>query len=271
MAEWAERHPGGAYCLKWVAGYDVSAIFHTIHLFGRKNAAAILSQLPELDESQLPARPSTELLVFPDIRRVPKAMQPPIFEDWVLGRDVERDVAAGPPEPFQMRASGDRRAWSAMDAARDTPFKLELEAMLHRNFKSPAHYKATPEHWARIALAFGLTASCLARWAQGDVFATLALPWAQWMLFSSAVHESSHHTLSTNPKLNLAAMFLGMPFIYNPVIWYHQASTMPLRCSQAGRLLGQPPPMATLSRRLAHCSPHLPRAAHCFTPSVPER
>lgn len=218
--EWASRHPGGAYCLEWVAGFDVSAIFHTVHLFGRKSASAMLSQLPELAETDLPTLP--EPLVFPDIRRVPKMMQPPIFEDWLLGRDVGGSVASGPPEPFRKPAPGDSRGWGAMDASRDTPFKLELEALLHRHFDSPAQYKASTEHWVRIGLALGLTCSCLAGWAHGDVPATLVLPWAQWMLFSPAAHEASHHTLSTRPRVNLAAMYLGMPFIFNPLIWYPQ-------------------------------------------------
>jgi hypothetical protein len=176
----------------------------------------MLSQLPQVAEADLPTLPGMEPLIFPDIRRVPKAMQPPIFEDWVLGREVGDGVASGPPEPFRKRAGGDMRGWSAMDASRDTPFKLELEALLHRHFESPAQYKASAEHWVRIGLGLGLTCSYLAGWAHGDVPATLLLPWAQWMLFSPAVHEASHHTLSTRPRVNLAAMYLGMPFIFEP-------------------------------------------------------
>lgn len=221
--DWASRHPGGAYCLAWVAGFDVSVLFHTVHLFGRKSASAMLSRLPEVAGADLPTLlPGREPLVLPDIRRVPKSMQPPIFEDWLLGRDVGTGVASGPPEPFRKPAAGDARGWGAMDASRDTLFKLELEALLHRHFKSPAGYKASAEHWVRIGLGLFLTCSCLAGWAQFDVPATLLLPWAQWLLFSPAVHEASHHTLSTNPRVNLAAMFLGMPFIFNPLIWYPQ-------------------------------------------------
>jgi len=225
---WADRHPGGNYCLTWVAGFDVSGIFHTIHLFSRAGANAALSQLAEVAEADLPTRPGHEPLVFPDIRRVPKTMQPPIFEDWVLGRaDGAGDFAClanGPPEPFAKQAVGDRRGWSAMEAARDTPFKLELEALLHRHFDSPAQYKATAEHWLRLVGALALTASCVGGWAHGDVLATLALPWAQWLLFSPAVHEASHHTLSTDPRVNRAAMYLGTPFIFNPLIWYPQVN-----------------------------------------------
>ena len=54
----------------------------------------------------------------------------------------------------------------------------------------------------------------------GSLPATLALPFAQWLLFSPTVHESSHSTLSTVPWVNKAAAFCGLPFIYNPYLWW---------------------------------------------------
>ena len=101
----------------------------------------------------------------------------------------------------------------------ESPLKQDLEAMLKRHFASAAEYKATPEHWARIAAALVLWAGCMAGWAAGSLPATLLLPFAQWLLFSPTVHESSHSTLSTVPWVNKAMAFCGLPFIYNPYIW----------------------------------------------------
>ena len=39
VTEWAKSHPGGAYRLQWVNGFDVSGLFHTIHLFSKKKTA----------------------------------------------------------------------------------------------------------------------------------------------------------------------------------------------------------------------------------------
>ena len=104
----------------------------------------------------------------------------------------------------------------------ESALKTDLEAMLQRHFRSPDEYKATPEHWARIAGALALWAICFAGWVQGETAATLALPFAQWLVFSPTVHESSHSTLSTKPWVNKAAAFCGLPFIYNPYIWWPQ-------------------------------------------------
>ena len=82
--------------------------------------------------------------------------------------------------------------------------------MLHRHFRTPAEYKADAEHWARICVGVACVLWCLVGWARAEVVPTLLLPWAQWLLFSPAVHESSHHTLSTDPRVNHAAMWLGM-------------------------------------------------------------
>ena len=117
----------------------------------------------------------------------------------------------------------------------DTALKLDLEAMLHRRFNSPAEYKATPEHWARIAGALGLFCCCFAGYVHGEISATLLLPFAQWLVFSPTVHEASHSTLSTDPRVNHAAAFCGLPFIYNPYIWCELTWHA---CRQAGRQAG---------------------------------
>ena len=212
---WAKKHPGGALCLEWVSGFDVSAIFHTIHLFSRHKASAALSALPEVEEEALPTleherwpTPPERPLVFPDIRRVPLLLQGRIFEDDVLGR-VTPPRASGPPEPFTRAAASERRT-VLMDPSADSRLKAELEAMLHRHFRTPAEYKADAEHWARICVGVACVLWCLVGWARAEVVPTLLLPWAQWLLFSPAVHESSHHTLSTDPRVNHAAMWLGM-------------------------------------------------------------
>ena len=96
------------------------ALFHTLHLFGRGKAARSLALLPEVAEADLPTNAAHKPLVFPDIRRVPRAMQPPIFEDRVLGRGMDAPLGLGPPETFTKPAIGDRRAWSAMDTIIDT-------------------------------------------------------------------------------------------------------------------------------------------------------
>ena len=77
----------------------------------------------------------------------------------------------------------------AVGVVGESALKRELEELLHRHFASPAEYKATPEHWVRIGGAFALWAFCLAGWVAGSLPATLALPFAQWLLFSPTVHE----------------------------------------------------------------------------------
>ena len=111
---------------------------------------------------------------------------------------------------------------AAVGAVGDSALKRDLEDLLRRHFRSLAEYKATPEHWARILGALALWAACLAGWVAGSLPATLVLPFAQWLLFSPTVHEASHSTLSTTPWVNKAAAFAGLPFIYNPYIWWAQ-------------------------------------------------
>lgn len=234
VTDWAARHPGGAYRLEWVNGFDVSGLFHTIHLFSRKKTTQLLRGIPTIDESELPRSPTVTPqhlagaprhapLELPEIRRVPLPLQDPIFEDWLLRREVPtypsevqsaaRVDAASPGT--QLQTLGAR-----YDA--DTALKRDLEELLHSRFGSPAEYKATPEHWARIVGALALTLSCMAGWLDGSVGATLLLPWSQWLLFSPTCHESSHSTLSTRPWVNQAAMFAAMPFIFNPFVWFTQ-------------------------------------------------
>eukprot|EP00908_Phaeocystis_cordata_P013585 Transcript_24650.p1 GENE.Transcript_24650~~Transcript_24650.p1 ORF type:complete len:462 (-),score=209.51 Transcript_24650:534-1847(-) len=226
--DWADKHPGGRYVLDWADGFDVTNAFHTIHLFSSKKASDILARMPEADLSTRETRQQ----VLPPIDRVPMSAQQPTGMDKFMAageRVVElmSPPAATLPAPVPVvPASG--LAWQQSSAAAaegavgETPLKRDLEEMLRRHFASPAEYKATPEHWARIAAAFALWAACLAGWVAGSLPATLALPFAQWLLFSPTVHESSHSTLSTVPWVNKAAAFCGLPFIYNPYIWWPQ-------------------------------------------------
>ena len=265
--EWADRHPGGRYVLEWADGFDVTNAFHTIHLFSSRKASDILARLPEADLTLRAAREP----VLPPIERVPMASQRPTGMDRFMGageRVVEllSPPADATPEPVPVApASGlawQQRQEGAVGAVGETPLKRDLEALLRRHFRSSAEYKATPEHWARIAAAFAVWAGCLAGWVAGSLPATLALPFAQWLLFSPTVHEASHSTLSTAPWVNKAAAFCGcrkttsrtrtrthtartqharahthapartpstrraagarLPFVYNPYIWWPQ-------------------------------------------------
>mmetsp|Transcript_33597 Transcript_33597/g.111125 ORF Transcript_33597/g.111125 Transcript_33597/m.111125 type:complete len:419 (-) Transcript_33597:912-2168(-) len=225
--EWADRHPGGRYVLEWADGFDVTNAFHTIHLFSSRKASDILARLPEADLTLRAAREP----VLPPIERVPMASQRPTGMDRFMGageRVVEllSPPADATPEPVPVApASGlawQQRQEGAVGAVGETPLKADLEALLRRHFRSSAEYKATPEHWARIAAAFAVWAGCLAGWVAGSLPATLALPFAQWLLFSPTVHEASHSTLSTAPWVNKAAAFCGLPFVYNPYIWWPQ-------------------------------------------------
>jgi hypothetical protein len=197
--EWADKHPGGRYVLEWADGYDVTNAFHTIHLFSSKKASDMLARMPEADLSTRARRE----LVLPPIERVPMRAQAPTGMDRFMGageRVVEllSPPAAVLPDRVPVRpASG--LAWQqqasvegaegAVGAVGESALKRELEELLHRHFASPAEYKATPEHWVRIGGAFALWALCLAGWVAGSLPATLALPFAQWLLFSPTVHE----------------------------------------------------------------------------------
>jgi len=243
VSDWADSHPGGRYSLEWADGFDVTGAFHTTHLFSSQKAGAILAKLPEADLT---------------VRRRPAGVQTPIKRVAGHGEPTGMDKFMNVGESFIQRASptaldAARRicppvvpasglAWQsqpqqaaqkheaegAMEAANsswvvgESALKRDLEAMLRRRFKSRADYKATPEHWARILGALALWAVSLAGWVRGSTPETLMLPFAQWLLFSPTVHEASHSTLSTIPWMNKAASFCGLPFVYNPYIWWIQ-------------------------------------------------
>ena len=252
VTSWADKHPGGRYVLEWADGYDVTNAFHTIHLFSSAKASDLLARLPEAD---LTTRETPEA-VWPPIERVPMQEQQPTTMDSFMAAG-ERAVQLVSPPASELPASvpvepASGLAWQQHDGAMATvgesPLKQDLEAMLKRRFASAAEYKATPEHWARIAGALMLWAGCMAGWAAGSLPATLLLPFAQWLLFSPTVHESSHSTLSTTPWVNKAMAFCGLPFIYNPYIWC--AAVCPA-CSPACSLL--------TSRSTARRAPPQPR------------
>ena len=227
---WADKHPGGRYVLEWADGFDITGAFHTIHLFGGKTASSVLKALPEVAETSLTAGESVPP-ILPKVDRVPMEAQAPTTMDAFMNVG-ERVVQLVSPPAY---ATGDPRAlprptvpasglsWQQPVATvAESGLKHDLEALLHRHFASPADYKATPEHWARIGGTFILWLVCLVGWVQASIPATLVLPFAQWLLFSPTVHEASHSTLSTNPAVNKAAALCGLPFIYNPYIWWPQ-------------------------------------------------
>ena len=157
--------------------------------------------------------------------------------------------AAEPPEPLPVAAAAGlpwqpEAGGAAVGAVGESALKRDLEELLRRHFRRPADYKATPEHWARIGGAFALWACCLAGWTAGELPATLALPFAQWLVFSPTVHESSHSTLSTTPWVNKAAAFCGLPFIYNPLHLVAAAHRLASPVHQRRRARRRPPPPA---------------------------
>ena len=240
VSAWADAHPGGRHVLEWADGFNVTGAFHTIHLFSAAKSKAMLGRMPAADLLAR-SRPAT---VLPTIDAVPGHGKPTRMDAFM--RVGERVVQAASPaaaaaavRPWHAVAPASGLAWQpppsppsppprAPDALRpsaaptavgmvgESAFKAELEALLHRRFAKPAEYKATAEHWARIAAAAALVLYCLAGWVRGSLPETLLLPFAQWLLFSPTVHEASHSTLSTAPWVNKAAAFCGLPFIYNP-------------------------------------------------------
>lgn len=241
VTDWADKHPGGRFVLEWADGFDITNAFHTIHLFSSQKSSKVLDKLPEADLS----RRHQEAQVLPLIERAPMSTQQATGMDGFMeaGEKIVQLMsppAAEPPEKVPVSpASG--LAWqqqqgqhrqeeqehgipplSAVGAVGESALKLDLQAMLNRNFDSPAEYKATPEHWLRILGALAVWAVCLKGWVVGSLPETLLLPFAQWLLFSPTVHEASHSTLSTVPWVNKAAAFCGLPFIYNPYIWWRQ-------------------------------------------------
>ena len=239
VSDWADKHPGGRYVLEWADGYDVTGAFKTIHLFGTQKAEAILGKMPE---ANLESR-SEPAVVLPPIVSVPGHGAPtgmdtfmnvgeacvrlasPPATDAATRRSLPVAPAQGLawqlPQPVESTAAC-APAVSAVGTVGDSLLKRDLEKMLRRRFKSPEDYKATPEHWARIGGALALWAVCLGGWVQGHTGEALLLPFAQWLLFSPTVHEASHSTLSTSPIVNKAMAFCGLPFIYNPYIWWTQ-------------------------------------------------
>ena len=188
---WADKHPGGRYVLEWADGFDITGAFHTIHLFGGKTASSVLKALPKVAETSLTAGESVPP-ILPKVDRVPMEAQAPTTMDAFMNVG-ERVVQLVSPPAY---ATGDPRAlprptvpasglsWQQPVATvAESGLKHDLEALLHRHFASPADYKATPEHWARIGGTFILWLVCLVGWVQASIPATLVLPFAQWLLF----------------------------------------------------------------------------------------
>ena len=224
VTAWADSHPGGRYVLEWADGYDITGAFHTIHLFSSAKSTNILERMPIADLSER-AEPPPNL---PLIDNVPEMEQTRTGMDNFMkkGEDVIR-LASPPATSLPSEVPVRSAAGLAWQQPHDptvgqSALKRDLEELLHSHFDSPADYKATPEHWLRIAGAFALLIYCLAGWSHGSLPETLLLPFAQWLLFSPTVHESSHSTLSTKPEVNYAAAFCGLPYIYNPFIWWPQ-------------------------------------------------
>mmetsp|Transcript_15408 Transcript_15408/g.27556 ORF Transcript_15408/g.27556 Transcript_15408/m.27556 type:complete len:668 (+) Transcript_15408:46-2049(+) len=236
VTAWADKHPGGRFVLEWADGFDITNAFHTIHLFSSQKSSKVLEKLPEADLSKR----HQEARVLPLIERAPMATQQATGMDGFMAAGEKVVELMSPPAselPEKVPVSpASGLAWqqqqeerehgapplSAVGAVGESALKQDLQELLNRHFASPAEYKATPEHWLRILGALAVWAVCLKGWVVGSLPETLLLPFAQWLLFSPTVHEASHSTLSTIPWVNKAAAFCGLPFIYNPYVWWRQ-------------------------------------------------
>ena len=74
--------------------------------------------------------------------------------------------------------------------------RAELQAMLRREFPTPASSKATPAHWLRTILALAGTLACWGGWLQGSALACLLLPLVHWVLIA--------HVRAPQPSFSLA-------------------------------------------------------------------
>ena len=184
VSSWVDSHPGGRHTLRWVHGFDVTALYHSIHLFGRRAADASLARLPVLEgpEPKLPELPDPTVV-------------------GVAAARAARTAARGHPE---------------------SALRRDLEALLRSKFANRADYKASGAHWAGAAGALAATALCFRGYAAASPAHVLALPWCCWLLFSYTVHEGTHSTLSTVPWVNRWAMFCGHPYVLNAYTWFHQ-------------------------------------------------
>ena len=221
VSAWADSHPGGRYALEWADGHDITGAFHTIHLFSGSKASDILKRLPEGHAAS--AR------VLPQIDRQVGHGRPTGMDAFMNGGErvvqLVSPVASRVPAPVEVAAASDlswQQGHQGEYVLGQSSLKDDLEKLLHKHFDSPADYKATPEHWLRIASAICVWVACFAGWLQCDTASTLLLPFAQWLVFSPTVHEASHSTLSTKPWVNKAMAFCGLPFIYHPYVWWPQ-------------------------------------------------
>ena len=181
VADWADSHPGGRYVLEWADGFDISGAFHTIHLFGSGKAAEVLKRMPEAD---LSSRPSAER-VLPQIDRSHDHGGVLTGMDKFMNVGERAIQLVSPPadtlpSPVPVAAAADL-SWQQPSAnvVGESALKRDLEALLRKHFRSPAEYKATPEHWARIIGAIALWGVCFAGWLQCSTAATLLMPFAQ--------------------------------------------------------------------------------------------
>ena len=203
VTQWADQHPGGRYVLEWADGFDISGAFHTIHLFGNAKTSNVLARMPEAD---LSARASPAP-ILQRIGSVPGHGEPTGMDSFMQKGEAIIKLASPPAAELPAAVPvvpADGLPWQLPDAPNvvgQSALKADLEAMLKRHFNSPEEYKATPEHWLRIAGALALVVYCLVGWAHGSLPETLVLPFAQWLLFSPTVHEASHSTLSTRPMV----------------------------------------------------------------------
>ena len=181
---WASKHPGGEHTLKWVHGFDVTALYHSIHAFRRGAADTALRRLPVAeDPSSLPEFPNPT--------------------------GVVGDLAA--------------RASTAARGHEESALRRDLDALLLSTFATRDDYKADAGHWAGAAISLALTLECFRGFfVLGSLGHVLALPWCCWVLFSYTVHEGTHSTLSTNPAINRAAQFCAHPYVLNVYTWFHQ-------------------------------------------------
>jgi fatty acid desaturase len=183
LQDYANRHKGGRWLLDYARGRDVTAIFHAIHMHGERTALATLSTLPTLDVDEIMA--SSTSMQGTHVVAVDDALERPL-------------------------------------PTIDSPLRRDLQAMLQRKFPTLESMKATPEHWARTAVAAVLCANCWMGWYHGDALAVLLLPLAQWLLAAHTVHEATHGALSSDPRINYWAQFTAHPILFNVYVWIPQ-------------------------------------------------
>jgi fatty acid desaturase len=82
-------------------------------------------------------------------------------------------------------------------------------------------YKANYMRLAWYALVFSVQVASWFSYVRGSIIGTIAFGTASWLM-GGLGHDSSHMAMSKMPWLNHIGTNLGMCFIAEPAMWYHQ-------------------------------------------------